>query len=338
MYNNMSSFQQIIGTFMGRDALLFSILALKLETSDTVLLPAYLCGEVMKPFLGKTRIKFYHLGESLFIDPDEIRQKIDKNNIKVLLIINYFGFLQPFRKELKEICNNKGVVIIEDCAHSFLTKGSGDTGDISIFSFRKILPVTDGGGLQFKGFKEEFKPNYYPEIISNTLSVMIMVKSFLNIRSDILSRAELSSFIKKRSSNTLASKFAMNKTLPMSVFSKNKIPRISTNYIFEERRKNFNYWINLSKETSGIIPIFNFLPEGVCPLGFPIKVHNRDLHKTRLIKKGIYLEIHWHLPENIGNEFYECYQLSKQILTLPVTPSLSKNVRTEIEQELFLNS
>ena len=54
-------FPEVIGIFMGRDVLSLAISCLDLDSDDAVLLPAYLCREVVKPFLRKTQVKFYDL-------------------------------------------------------------------------------------------------------------------------------------------------------------------------------------------------------------------------------------------------------------------------------------
>jgi len=120
----------------------FHLSGLKLD--DTVLLPAYLCHEVLRPFLGKTKVRFYGIKPDLAVDPQEINEIAVKNKVRMMIIINYFGFLEPRRKEIRQICSDRGIILMEDCAHSLLTEGSGEIGDISVYSFRKIFPVPDG--------------------------------------------------------------------------------------------------------------------------------------------------------------------------------------------------
>ena len=182
--------RNVIGTFMARDALSLASEYLGLSAEDTVLLPAYLCPEVFKPFNSRAKIQFYEIRSDLTVDPDEIRFRTDREGIKLAVLINYFGFLQPYRKEIKEICADRGVLLLEDCAHSLLTEGSGDTGDFSVYSFRKILPVPDGGGLRINIKGERLiTPKFYPRFYSDILSLLIIAKISLNVRSHMLSRA-----------------------------------------------------------------------------------------------------------------------------------------------------
>ena len=54
--------------------------------------------------------------------------------------------------EVVRLCNKYEVKVIEDCAHSFLTKvndqPTGSFGHIAIYSMRKTLAKADGGGLK----------------------------------------------------------------------------------------------------------------------------------------------------------------------------------------------
>lgn len=328
-------FPEVIGTFMGRDALSLAVSLLDLGANDTVLLPAYLCREVLKPFLGKTRVEFYDIKPDLTVDPEEIKPKLDRNKVKMLMIINYFGFLQPYRKEVKQICEDKGAVLIEDCAHSLLTEGSGDIGDIAIYSFRKILPLPDGGGLKINGREKPVCLNFYPKIYSNILSLLASLKSLANVRSETLSRAGLSS----QKKNFIPSSSQGNKggrILPLSSFAYNGMGNISFPEIIERRRNDYQFWLRITKGSDRFMPIFDNLPSGVCPLGFPVKVKGRDLLLGRLQKEGIFLKVYWHLHPVVAETFVTSRELASQVCTLPVYPELGQREREGIEELLLL--
>ena len=202
-------FPGVIGTYMARDAFALAVSMLGLSGNDKVLLPAYLCREVVKPFLGRTRVVLYDVKPDLSVDPVEIEEKL--KGARLLLIIHYFGFLQPHRAKIKKLCEKHGVVLLEDCAHSLLTEGSGITGDLSVYSFRKNLPLPDGGGLKLNGKGIRAGPKFYPRFYANALSVMSLLKSFSRIRSSTLSRAGLSANVKSG-----------QRVLPLSTFASKK--------------------------------------------------------------------------------------------------------------------
>ena len=330
---NANPFPRVIGTFMGRDALSLLVSTLDLGFNDTVLLPAYLCREVLKPFLEKTNVQFHDLSPDLVVDPREIADRLGRDSFRLVYIINYFGFLQPYRNEIKRICADRGVVLVEDCAHSLLTEGSGQTGDIVIYSFRKTLPLPDGGGIGMN-MNKEVTTNFYPKIYSNILSVLSLAKSLLKFRSETLSRSGIS----HRSETLLKSTRPANKKairiLPMSSFADSRLRNISYDGIIEARRRDFQFWQELAKRTDMFRPIFANLPSGVCPLGFPAIVHDRDALKLYLHMEGVHLKIHWHLPTAVGKDFVNSHKLSTQMCTLPIYPELGSRERNAF-QKLF---
>lgn len=324
-------FSGVIGTFMGRDALALAVSYLALKPNDTVLLPAYLCREVLRPFLGKTMVIFYDIRPDLTVDPEEIRLKLSGAAIRMMFIINYFGFLQPYREEIKKICKERDVILIEDCAHSLLTEDSGKTGDLSIYSFRKIIPVPDGGGLKMNSGGRAVPAVFYPKIYSNVLSVLIILKSLLKVRAEMFSRAGQANRTEERAPG--ATDVQTNRRiLPLSSFAYNGIGNTSFADVIGRRRRDYLYWQEMAERTHRFTPVFRDLLPGVCPLGFPVTVNDRDSVKSRLLEKGILLKIHWHLPGEVGSDFVHSHHLSRQTITFPVYPELSGRERQEIER------
>lgn len=329
----LDRFPGVIGTFMGRDALTLASSYLALSPSDTVLLPAYSCKEVLRPFLKRARVEFYDVRPDLTIDPEEIREKVRLGKIKALLIINYFGFLQPFRNEIKQLCVEHGVALIEDCAHSLLTGGSGETGDFAIYSFRKTLPVPDGGGLKLNAKGKSVSARFYPAMYSNALSLLIIAKLKLRVRSSAFSRAGLASGNGDLIPNPVTSANE-DRLLPLSSFARSGIARASFADIASRKRKDFEFWLEVCAESNSADPVFGSLPQGVCPLGFPIRSDDRDALVASAREQGIELMIHWRLPSALGSECKNSHALSTQTLTLPVYPDLPARHR-EVLQTLM---
>lgn len=316
-------FPGVIGTFMGRDAFRLAVSILGLKDKDVVLLPAYLCREVLKPFLGRCQVMFYEVQPDLSVDPEQIRCQLIKFPVKLVVLINYFGFLQPHRRSIHNICSQHGALLLEDCAHSLLTRGSGENGDLFVFSFRKHLPVPDGGGLAMKFEHPPRIPRFAPKIYANLLSILGTFKSLLAARCNWLSRSSLAS----RTSGILsspnpASDNSSPRILPMSSFARNGIANAGLSKIVEQRRVDYLFWEKQICKGDYGQPVFPNLPPEVCPLGFPVMIRNRDAVQSRLEKVKIFLKIHWHLPKSVGPEFTTSHSLSLKIVTLPVYPEL----------------
>ena len=87
----------------------------------------------------------------------EIEKIFKADDIKALIFIYYFGLSFKINSLLK-ICKKYNVTLIEDCCHGFQTKINskfvGTFGDFSIYSFRKVLPCSDGGALRLNNMKQ----------------------------------------------------------------------------------------------------------------------------------------------------------------------------------------
>lgn len=88
------------------------------------------------------------------LDPASVRERITSKT-KAILCVHYAGY--PVRlAELREIADEFGIKLIEDCAHSlgatYDGAGIGTIGDFAIFSFQAIKHMTtvDGGMLAYR--------------------------------------------------------------------------------------------------------------------------------------------------------------------------------------------
>ena len=246
-----------------------------------------------------------------------VRERLNES-VKVVLVIDYFGFLQPYRHEIKAICEDNGVWLIEDCAHSVLTQGAGDVCDLGIYSFRKLFPVPDGGGLRLNIPLKTVASDFYPGVYSSLLSVLVVLRSIMDFRTDLLSRAWFASRRSRISTAHLPAPRRRSRTLPLSRFSANGIGHAAFPEIIERRRADFLFWRRVADGDDDLVAVFEDIPEGVCPLGFPVRVRRRDSLRARLDAAGIQTTVEWRLPRAVGPEFVNSHQLSTQMLTLPL--------------------
>ena len=125
---------------------------------QSVLLPAYIGWSpqegsgVFDPVLeSKVPYDFYRMDRNLHIDLDDLRSKLKLANVKLLVLIHYFGYRDPAYEQAVALAHEHGVVVLEDQAHSFFNDmvygSTGRLGDASIFSLHKMLPLPDGGIL-----------------------------------------------------------------------------------------------------------------------------------------------------------------------------------------------
>jgi len=144
-----------IQTYSGRVAIYQGLLALGLGKGDTVLVPAYACGSEIDAVLkAGLDIRFYPVDNKLRPDMNACNEILAQTpSAKALFVTHYFGFAQPVTA-LLEFADRNNLLLIEDCAHGFLSCDTNDillgtSGDIGVFSYMKGLPLTDGGACVF---------------------------------------------------------------------------------------------------------------------------------------------------------------------------------------------
>jgi perosamine synthetase len=88
--------------------------------------------------------------DSFCMDVDDLTRKISSKT-KVIMAVHLAGLAEPAMDELREICDKRGIYLMEDCSHAHgATFGNKKVGSLSIggcFSFfaTKILPTGTGG-------------------------------------------------------------------------------------------------------------------------------------------------------------------------------------------------
>lgn len=86
--------------------------------------------------------------ETYNIDPQSIRQKITQRT-KAIVAVDFTGQAVAY-EEIRKICDEYNLIIIEDAAHSIATKYNGKAvgslADMTTFSFHPVKTITSGEG------------------------------------------------------------------------------------------------------------------------------------------------------------------------------------------------
>lgn len=136
----------------GTAALHMALLALEIKSGDEVIVPAltFVADINVVQMVGARPILTDCTSLSNWnMNPADIERKISSKT-KAVMIVHYAGF--PCNMdEIKRICKNNGLFLIEDCAHApgamYKDRMCGTFGDIACFSFftNKNLSVGEGG-------------------------------------------------------------------------------------------------------------------------------------------------------------------------------------------------
>lgn len=132
----------------GREALLAVLKALKLQSGDEVIMPAYTCIVVPNAVIaaGGTPVYCDIEPRSLQMNKAELTKKITSRT-KVIICQHTFG-LEEDTAGIKQLCSNTNIHVIEDCAHNFDSTNSsiGTKGDSIVLSFGRDKAISGVAG------------------------------------------------------------------------------------------------------------------------------------------------------------------------------------------------
>jgi len=296
--------------FWARNAIYHGLSALGLNPGDNVLVPAFHCTSVVEPILQYgAEVKFYDVNLDVSPDFDDLRSKID-GKTRAILAIHYFGFPQPIEK-FRTLCQERKLYLIEDCAHVLTGRTRerirlGDSGDISVFSWRKFLPVYDGGQLAINNpnlqlnlrldqgnflFKLKIIKNTFERLFEGSRGSRInYVSALWNLRSFVskrLARVHTSSARVYQVNNYDLEFDLSNASLAMSGISKRILDRTIITDVAEKRHHNYARLERAVRSMRGLTPLYPNLPETVCPWIFPFLVHGTKDFQLLLRRRGI---------------------------------------------------
>ena len=134
----------------GRSAIARAAQLAGVDSSSSVLVPAYHCESMAAPFawLG-ARIAYYRIRPDLSVDLEHLLAIADSST-RLVLVPQYFGYLRSTR-ELHELCRQRAWILVEDRAHAFFELGEADSvgrdSDYLVASSSKFFAAFDGGVL-----------------------------------------------------------------------------------------------------------------------------------------------------------------------------------------------
>ena len=340
-----------------RYALAAGIIALGIAPEDIVLLPAYNCSVEIDPILSSgIRIAFYNVKRDLNVDLDDLLMRIH-GNVRAILVTHFLGFPQPIER-IREICLEKNIFLIEDCAHALLSlangKHLGSYGDIAIFSLLKSLPVPNGGLLLLNNkdvtcaqpsqtpssmatflylcellrFSTTRDIHVFKEALSRIFALSVSavafyLRLFLVILRKIFGHTGL--YLVRPDSYNFLSEILSWK---MSPLSERLLKRVDFQTIKDTRRRNYLYLLDhFSTNDSGILP-FKELPTGVSPLFFPIILESPKLRQSlynSLKSAGVVTHPWWDRfhPGVPWEKFPDAVYLKRNLFGLPIHQDLT---------------
>lgn len=269
-----------------------------------VWLPSYLCGVIPAAIRrDSTTTRFYEVNGDL-VQPslawlDEVRPG------DLVILVDYFGFPCDTRcaKEAKRL----GAWILEDAVQALLSQEVGRFADFVLFSPRKYVGVPDGGilllnrELDWSGLEPLASP---AEWWLRALQATVLRREF-DRHGGNREWFEMFQHVEYEGPIGYYAMSELSRTLLLNSFDYEAIA--------QRRRDNYGYLCQVLPE----IALFPLLSSTVVPLGFPIRLRNRDAVRQVLFDHQIYPPIHWPIENLVPARFYASHRLAGEIMTLP---------------------
>lgn len=267
----------------GRQALAEALRRVGVRAGDEVLLPGFLCSEVLGSLAVVGAVpRFYPVDELLCADV-VFWEQVSTKHVRAVLVVNYFGFPQPLSK-VREWCHAHDVALIEDNAHGFLSSDGevplGRRGDLSIFSMRKTLVLPngaamvdnryesiDGDGLSFRDPCRGAEWRYR----SKAMLKWLMALGGLRSSQAIVSAIRAARLITTGSALPVSSRDC-EILIPQEMFSPLTVQLLGRWDLLREgqrRRDLYHLCAEFFEGVPDVHSLFSYLPLGVVPQGFP---------------------------------------------------------------------
>jgi dTDP-4-amino-4,6-dideoxygalactose transaminase len=254
-----------------------------------VLLPTYLCPDIVKTFERcKLAWDFYQVHEDLSIDLDDLARKTSRS--QAVYFINYFGFFhnpetQDFFRQLQQ----NGILVIEDNAQAGFPEHL--LGDFALNSIRKLAPY-DGGYL----FTRQNMLPYLDRYVGCPNRRLALIRAYRQRLYHYLFE-KTGSYQELTELYRCASEYY--ETDPVVLGDPGEYQQIECldwQGIKQIRRDNFRYMMNWVASIPEITPVFAELQEDNMPFGLPVYFAgtSRDRVFEELGNAGIGLTVHWH--------------------------------------------
>jgi hypothetical protein len=310
LIENFKSDYHINFTFGGYFSLLAIIDAIKpnFNSDSIVLLPSYMCPSILLPFKSKgIEYRFYKVDDELYIDIEYLKSIIDEK-VKAVLFIDYFGASQLDRiQPVIDILRLKNIAVIQDVVQCLEINKKFLFGDYIFNSFRKFFPFE--GSILLS--KEKMNINFSEE--NNKYVKFKRIGQFLryaHIKYRLFSSKYFLRYLNKAEHN-----YHTDSVYRMPKFNLKQLNKFDIDKMSSNQKHYFNLlYENLGNNVPKLLQKNDYVP-----LGFVIKLNNRDNVRKGLFIQNIFPPIHWILSAEFENKIFEkSIQLSKRILSIPI--------------------
>ncbi|HYC48839.1 MAG TPA: DegT/DnrJ/EryC1/StrS family aminotransferase [Burkholderiales bacterium] len=320
---------QVQYVHFARNAIFFLAQQMGLAGQE-MLMPAYFHGVELEALLAAgVKPRFFAVRTGMQVDPNEIEAAITPAT-RAIYLIHYAGMPGP-AAAVRELCRTRGLLFIEDCALALLSKAGeqplGSFGDAAVFCLYKTLPTPDGGAVVMKEGRLSIPGQRPPFITSARQTAAAVLTHFERHASAPVQRLVRGlKAVGKAATRRAAGQWVEVGTqdfdvrdvnVLMSHVSHRIVAAQDFSSIVTARRRNF---LQLNDHLGDLsASVFPSLPDGMCPLFYPLATPHKIELWRRLRSRGVQAVLFW-LGGSSGprpGEFPEVDALRRTVLELP---------------------
>lgn len=300
-----------------------------------VLVPDYHHGnEVRALRAAGARVRFYPIDRRLSADLDVLRGLL-RAGAGAVLVVHYLGWPQEI-ETIVSLAREHDAVVVEDCALALFSRRHGRPlgafGDWGVFCLYKTLPVPNGSILVGRGGgpwpAEAAVACGIATTAARTADLLI---DWARGHSDTLGRplARAKSEAGRALTRLGIRRWPTGDTgfdlagvdVSMSALSARILRTVDAAAVVRTRRENF---LRLRDRLAGRVPVLlSDLPDGVCPLFFPILVPDKAAAARALADRGVDAIEFWNDGDpEAAREGSDAAFLRRHVLELPIHQGL----------------
>ena len=336
--------------YVARNGIYHLFRALGFASRETVLVPDYHSGnETSAMRAAGVNIRFYPIRRDLQPNLEALEQLCGPET-RALYVIHFMGWPQPMHR-LVDFCRTRGLLLIEDCALSFLREFEGrplgSFGEYAVYCLYKTLPIPNGAVLVQN--RKQLQHLETLELL-NPKRVSVLGRSAELLLDSFRSRfpraGAMLAGIKAAAGSTLTALSVERERVGNIGFDLDKVDtgmsslchwllaRFNYELIRKQRRTNFQWLEHRLREKVNLLPLS--LAEGVCPLFLPILVEDKKALAMDLRQRGIGVVELWNEgdPQANGPDAEDALFLRRHVLELPIHQNVSEAQLDYIAREV----
>ena len=329
-----------VGFYRARNAIYYLFEALRsLKPRLVVLAPDYNSGnEILALRAAGATLHYYRVGADMQPDLHQIEELCRRHDPDVLYVIHYLGWAQPL-EGMRRLCRQRTMILVEDCALSLLSAPGGQPlgsgGDFSVFCLYKTLPVPNGSFLVQNTLSLDpldrlrLRRAGAASVLGRMAELLVERSrgrgngfgSLLQSAKRVLGRAAGAARVRRANVGDLGFNLA-EVDLEMSPATDRLLQRLDFDAI--RRRRAAKYRALQAALNGAVRAAQPELPEGVCPLFFPILAREKSAAARALRASGVQALEFWnHGADSADSESQDIRFLRSHVLALPVHQDLS---------------